>query len=974
MAKDLVYYVEKTDNELKELGEIQSDFNMSFVLDGTKDTWSCEVLSYTQYEIEPNTIIYHQKTNTWWIARNDKTERHASDNGFFYIHKLELIGAIELLNARDLVDCGFNSKTYTINQFIERLISLSNFEYTTNFNLQNNIDGTNIVDYVKVYQNYTLLSALREFFDGYNCSTKMSFNTTITNNKVFVSSANIYVFSKAGNANENVIDITEFEDVRETRNIGINSFGTTVLSNAENVISTKAKTYPSQGVVKLSSKTYEVEVNGNSNNAILRLPTKAYTVNWIRFWADSITLEIDCGGIYKRCKLYSQNKPYSKELFDQAINELESSYPSLTNKLETLRNSFDSIYEKGKLYCSVTLFNGVIYNPDDTFTIPSNIPYVVEFRYNKTIPGATTRKFALFPKEVREAMNRPWQGVAWERGSDEITGFDLFSLDTGVEWDYLNYNDANSNSEELYNDDGIVVYNWFKSNISVDHYHNLGLNHYYDNIMCQVNYIPMSDLRIKVENQQEKRDVHIYNQNGKFIDSVALSKLLNSYAEEISSDTITRFMTYYDVLDVPNVGQIVLDGNKKYIINNVSIDFFQNEQVNGEVSYFIQAEITLSKIVAIKSLNINANSNIRDYGIPQNNNVERKQLYRDYFELAFSFDGNVLNNYYTSLDKILKLKNEKSNDRQAIIKIEFDSGSIYYYQLSMQSFPLKKQFIEIAQFKDNNIIGYCSQNNNTGFDLSRLFQNDFVNVPISYVDQQGRFKGINIVVCDTFDTEKLFDDYIISQNEDRSLAGVLQNYPFIPKSIYDNALNSNNHDYTIIENNYNKDALEVPVFEHAIQLNDSEEVIIGPNVFDYYGDNKNIFFVYGYELIPKNKANEFNALLYSEHEIEKINIGTQLIPFYTYRLDNACNLYYGTDNQGHDILSIDFYQYWQSGWFYTLKSISVSYDLVVYRYAYNRKDDTTIKDLMFIARLDNSCKFNSNQGLVLNINHYKVDK
>ena len=58
-----------------------------------------------------------------------------------------------------------------------------------------------------------------------------------------------------------------------------------------------------------------------------------------------------------------------------------------------------------------------------------------------------------------------------------------------------------------------------------------------------VGYIPMSDIKIKVDNQRTKRDVQLYNQNGKLTDNFALSKMINSYSKEISSDTITKYYT-----------------------------------------------------------------------------------------------------------------------------------------------------------------------------------------------------------------------------------------------------------------------------------------------------------------------------------------------------------------------------------------------------------------------------------------------
>ena len=80
------------------------------------------VWNYEDAEVEPWTIIYHPKTDTWWVVSHDKVERYTSENNkFVYVHNLELLGAIELLNARDLTDCGFNDNRYSVGEFIYRL-------------------------------------------------------------------------------------------------------------------------------------------------------------------------------------------------------------------------------------------------------------------------------------------------------------------------------------------------------------------------------------------------------------------------------------------------------------------------------------------------------------------------------------------------------------------------------------------------------------------------------------------------------------------------------------------------------------------------------------------------------------------------------------------------------------------------------------------------------------------------------------
>ena len=86
MIKDILYYFDKQTHIRYELGEVQKNFNMSFVIDGTKDSAKLIVYSYEKKAIEPNTIVYHQYTNSWWIVSSDKVDRLMSEEDYLYMH------------------------------------------------------------------------------------------------------------------------------------------------------------------------------------------------------------------------------------------------------------------------------------------------------------------------------------------------------------------------------------------------------------------------------------------------------------------------------------------------------------------------------------------------------------------------------------------------------------------------------------------------------------------------------------------------------------------------------------------------------------------------------------------------------------------------------------------------------------------------------------------------------------------------
>ena len=85
--RDILYYYDKVSGYEYELGEIQSDFNMSFVIDGTKDSAKVICWSYGREKaVEPYTIIRHNNTNTWWIVSHDKVERYENEIGYKCLH------------------------------------------------------------------------------------------------------------------------------------------------------------------------------------------------------------------------------------------------------------------------------------------------------------------------------------------------------------------------------------------------------------------------------------------------------------------------------------------------------------------------------------------------------------------------------------------------------------------------------------------------------------------------------------------------------------------------------------------------------------------------------------------------------------------------------------------------------------------------------------------------------------------------
>jgi len=1007
MAKNDVYYYDKNTLQGYLLGEVQDNFNISFVIDGTKDSAKFIVYSFNQVdEIEPYTILWHNGTNTWWVVSHDKVEKYVNESGYLFKHELQVLGLIELLNARDLTDCGFYANNYTISSFLDRLLKLSNLEFYDNLPLTINspsLDLEKNIDYTKTFENYTLLNALRELFDGYNCAIKMSLTQ---NNEHLLTGYTFNIISKTGDNSLDILNEDDFNSVKETKNMNQNSFGTIVVSNAENVISTKSKTYPAIGTVKLSSTQYEI----NKDNAILRLPTKIYKVNWLQL-VRSIRVNIrylNANNVisYYRIDLDTDNYYVIKNKLDKAIIFLKNNSQEVVSYLE---NDIDSVLQKIQFGMRTTLYSGWRYDPINNTIIPPKDnenyyqPMMTVEQWNNSVPTGTNIYYGglyLAPGEVRDTLKYTTGTISYQRGNDYLENFNFLCDTNRSGLNQQSYLNNYASTDLRINVDSPVIWevnpnSSFRVELAPIGRTGSGAIEIGEFLLQQylyfrINYIPMNDIKIKYDNSGLSKDTKLYNQNGKLNDSVGLSKLLLSYSKEIEGDTITKFGTYYNENDIPKVGQIVLINSNYYVINNVSLDYFENE----DNSYYIVAEFTMSKNISTKSIMTNPNTNVRDYGIPQNLNVKRKQLYRDFYELSHEQDIDSDDDFYMPLYKICNFGYRQTDisEHIAVIKLFYDesfggdnetgTSNTWYYQLDTTAFALKKQYYEVLDFKDNNIIGYGSQNVSCGFDIRRIFNGitDNVNTPIQYTDDNGKVKSFNIAMCNDEVLQDIYMDYIEEENFTREID--LFNYSvFIDSKVYEGGNDFEGAkdlcDFMILETNYNKDPIEVPVFEYACQIDDSNDVIIGENILDR---NETDGTFYKFLIVNKNTINQNNWNSLDIQNITNYSNCVDCINFETtndeIKINFYENEYFPLTHRYNRVIEPTFINA------FDLTSL-LNKDIVIIRTTtkviWQENNGTYFasglienNDLMFVIRNVENANIEDNK-LTLKINHYKIN-
>lgn len=886
MARDVMYYFNGSD--FVELGDVQQGYNISETLDGTKDSAKYRILSYQNIEITPYTILRHHEKN--WIVSHNRVNRYENEQGFMYEYEIQCLGFIELLNARDLTDCGFRANKYSVRQFVQRLFALSNCEHGVYFEpsitSQNIFDLDQVVEYNKVFENYTLLSALRELFNGFNCGIKARLQQ---NGPVWDIYLNI--IPKSGDVRYTKLDIDDFDDVEAISNIDKNSYGSVVVTNAENVVPSKPIRFPVVGTTRLKSQSHTTD----SKNACIMLPNNVFRATKLTLVPNGVQI---CFGVsnsvVKKYTLYSN--VYDDYAVDNILADLISYARTNYNDeiADSIGNNLDTIKNNLKLANSFEFYDGFLYDAvNNKVKYPEDSPTgmkIIQVHNPKPTANPQNRKMIFTDKLTSDSMLYQREGIYWERGSNLIRGFDYFDEEDNVyakqiDIVYSALGQAKAFEETISGvtydirvwaaDDGLLF--------------DMGISNVLP-MSAFVEYIPMTNIKIKANNGIHNNNIQVYNQTGKLTDSIGLSKLINSYAKEITSEEITRNMIYYAESNLPRAGQLVNNNGIDYILNNISYEYALNEE-----NWVIYAQVTMTKAVATKSLMVNADSNIRDYGIPQNYNVKRKEIYGNAWQVVYSRTYQDTNSKVSRFTLPLALDLKSIAGQSAVYQFKYEpsepygyvafiecgadyptyddpddpyatgSTSSYYYKLDCTKYTLKNQLIIMVDFQDNNIIGYDTQNISSGWSTATFFAIGLraINTPVSYVDQKGELNNINISFVRGTNVSDVYNDYTDGVGYDES--SLFDGSVFLDTDGEIFSLAEHYSDFEITATDYNKDALEVPVFEVSYQIISSDDVIVGENIFDNH-EGEDVVIMYGWWETTQN-VNEHNALHIAQNEL-----------------------------------------------------------------------------------------------------------
>jgi hypothetical protein len=749
---------------------ILGTFNIEDNLNDTPSNMKVKVITNSTYreEFEVNTIAFHEDTGTWWVIKSDESTYITTNE---YEHEIALVEYLEFFGYRHLVNISFEQNRYSFKELFERLFAIAKLDVdieVPNF-LDNSSAGFKNNKFFS-FDNFTLLNAIKTIARNYNAIPKLK----------RVAGQDILFFINRNGLDTAIVNTlnTQFPVAYEKNTNSSDQFLTRSISNLENVISNELVITPKVGGINVFTEgSFKID---KAKPTKIVLPSKIFKVDSI-FFVPRTKLQYAIGSVFQfnvYDNYYIDIASIKQTLIDYDFTGTEFDGFDFTNTAFPTAD-FLRIYKDDQL----AGFDGFA-KPDDS-----------PFRYFFTIK--TKEEYDLI-----EDVDIKKKTFYYEVGTNEIfVPEDVFGF-TSI---YDIYNLETEDGENI----------------------NLFFTQPNEEILFRVAYYPQGDIKVSYDNDNNAQDEKYFNQSGRSLDGKTVSKLIISHTNDSVEGTKIRNARYTALSSILPLGQIVRDSNQLYIVSQRSIDALIK---NGNEYYNVI--YTLSRNRIARSENISADTEVRSYAVSSQSLTRRVQLYKDYIELSLVSENNATP--YLSMSKAFNLNGNGNYVGADLNFLYFGKSTITtgskYHVISPSVYDLSKSKIIVADYKDNNIVGYKVQN----------ASGTYLQVPISYVDSVGQVLGLRSVFCDEkniFDANKwFFDEYYVSgvSNEDEFRKLPLTFYPEIPSTYskyFDIALigqvdedlnpKSTYFSIDINEASYKKDAFEIPVVEYQIQMNDS---------------------------------------------------------------------------------------------------------------------------------------------------------
>ena len=816
----------KLDNTLLVSLDILGTFNIEDNLNDTPSNMKVKVITSNVYreEFQVNTIAYHEDTNSWWVIKSDESTYMTTGE---YEHEIQLIELLEFYAYRHLPNCAFAPNTYTLEQMLLRLFDIAKLSITVVY--PDFLDEDKIMPFFS-FENFTVANAIKNISRSINAIPKMSVNLADSG---FVPTLTFINRNGADNAIVNVLD-TQFPIAYEKNMNSNDQFTTRSVSNITNAKSSALVIAPKSGGFKNitpNSPTYVIA------DAKVLLPSKIDKIDFLRIYPPIRLQWISSSGTV--VNLY-EGYYFDREVWRQVlINSTATGYSS------TLKNTLANLLPQVFPFQQVN-YNDPInsaYDPLDTDNGRANLFFNKmslrdKFEFDTLTTTATKDRTAHWTPNTNELI----MPLSFRNGLESLSDHNL---------EYLLYEPIPFGNEKL----------WLRTIRRTSGVFNSKIPN--EQILIQVAYYPIADIKITIDNDNDAQDEKFFNQSGKIIDAVSVSKLVTSHTNDSVEGTKIRNARYTSFASLLPLGQLVRDNNQIYVITQRSIDgMVKNNNDFYNVIY------TLSRNRIARSENIIADSSVISYKTPDDNLVFRSQLYKDYIELSL-----VNNNQeapYLIMSKALVLSETLAGtdfDYTVLAKNSYGTTpTIVRYVKNPTIFDLHKAKLMNVNWQDNNVLGFRLDSSGS----------TFVQTPIVYTDNLGKATNFELLFLDTTNLNEAVSDYNTPTVLDTTV-------PFgdltqVPTSFYtDDVLLDGRFSIRIQEDTsggrpYQKDPFEIPVFEYMIQGNDdysqNGNIVIGNDLFStFIGDIRYHYIINNTTRFTAENANK----LYNDNAPTSLN-------------------------------------------------------------------------------------------------------
>ena len=737
-------------------------------------------------EFEVNTIAHHEDTNSWWVIKSDSSTY--LQNGE-YEHETEFVEYLEWYSYKHLPTCSFAPNTYTLETMLDRLFKIAKLSVSVVY--PSFLDKDKIMPFIS-FDNFTVANAIKNISRSINAIPKMYIDTGFVAKLTFVNRSGL----------DNEIDEDTLNDkfpVAYEKNINSSDqFLTRSVSNISNAKSSNLVISPKSGGFKNVSPNSPTYI---ASTAIVPLPSKIDKIDFVRIYPP-IVVRFGASVIFNGYYI-------DKSKIIQAITD--STISGLTTGIKnTMISNLPDVFQFQQVN-----YNDVIdetYNPATSDNNRANI-------FFKKMSLLSKFEFDLLDDEdVKERT------IHWKPFTNELVMSLSFRNGLGTLSDH-------NPTYSLYETGGVPTGFIQTLTRSIGFFDNKVPN---DEVLIQVGYYPISDIKVSIDNENDSQDEKFFNQTGKVIDSVSVTRLITSHTNDSVEGTKIRNAKYTDFSDLLPLGQIVREGSQLYVVSQRSIDCYIK---NNNEYYNVVYTLTRNRIG--RSENIVADSAVISYKTPDDNLVFRNQLYKDYIELSLT-DGNH-DTPYLPLNKIIVFSNSLAGTsfdytvlaENTYREIGATTNTSVRYVKNPTIYELYKSKLLNVNWQDNNILGF--RLDSTG--------DTYVQTPIAYTNELGFARLFSLFFLDTENLTNAINHFA---NQYPSAYALDPQLPFsdltkVNDLFFGNSVGSQgNFSLNISESDYSKDAFEIPVFEYMIQANDDYtnigNIVVGGDLFsDFAG-------------------------------------------------------------------------------------------------------------------------------------------